>query len=136
MVDIFQWQLAAVYFFGGLAKLSDDWYSGTTWLAMGATDEHGGEWGTIPLTRRALAAIGTPAEFSAEPVIAKLLSVAGAWFHLLVGPCLLQTRLAVLRWLAILAAVAFHGLNAIGLQVLTVLVWHSPCHYAHYQPTL
>jgi hypothetical protein len=120
-----QLQLAAVYFYGGVAKLSDDWLSGATMLAMGNTAEHGSDgqsWSTVALTRQALNLAGAPPSWSEEPEAARLVALGGCAFDLLIGPLLLQRFSRWLRYTALAAAAVFHALNALGEQQPTIIL--------------
>ena len=119
-----RWQIAAVYAFGGLAKLSDDWLSGATWLSLRSSVQHGASADLIATTAGALEAIGAPPEWRGERAAGQLLSWGGAAFDLGVGPLLLaRWRPAV--WLGVASASAFHLSNlfsfTIGVFPVTML---------------
>ena len=115
-LDALRWQIATVYFFGGVAKLSDDWLSGATWYSLGRSSEHGSAAALIKTTSELLDTVGAPDCWRSERAAAQLLSWGGAIFDLGVGPLLLApSRLLV--WMGVLVATVFHVSNLLSFTI-------------------
>jgi hypothetical protein len=115
-LDALRWQIAMVYFFGGIAKLSDDWLSGATWYSLGRSSEHGSATTLIKSTSKLLGTLGVPDGWRSERDAAKLLSWGGAIFDLGVAPLLLAPS-APLVWIGVLAATVFHVSNLLSFTI-------------------
>ena len=128
-LEALRWQIAAVYFFGGIAKLSDDWLSGATWYSLGGSSEHGAAAELIRQAAELLPSLGAPQEWQGERAAAQLLSWGGAAFDLLIGPLLLAPYRPVV-WLGVLAASGFHVSNllsfTIGIFPITMVSGRKP----------
>ncbi len=111
-----RWQIAMVYFFGGIAKLSDDWLSGATWYSLGLSSEHGSAATLINMTSGVLGTLGAPDGWQSERDAAQLLSWGGAIFDLGVGPLLLAPS-APFVWIGVLAATVFHVSNLLSFTI-------------------
>lgn len=115
-LEALRWQIALVYFFGGVAKLSDDWLSGATWYSLGRSTEHGSAAGLIKATSEVLGEAGMPESWRDERAAAQLLSWGGALFDLGVGPLLLAPS-RPLVWIGVLAATVFHVSNLLSFTI-------------------
>ena len=105
-----------MYFFGGIAKLSDDWLSGATWYSLGRSSEHSSAAALINTTSELLNAAGASHGWRTERAAAQLLSWGGAIFDLGVGPLLLASS-RPLVWIGVLAATAFHISNLLSFTI-------------------
>ncbi len=88
-LSVFQLQIFIVYFYGGLAKLNGDWFTGEPMRSI-LGDSYPGN------------------EFLTSEAAAYFFSYGGVMFDLLIIPLLLWKRT---RWLAIGLLVFFHGSN-------------------------
>lgn len=115
-LNALRWQIAMVYFFGGIAKLSDDWLSGATWYSLSRSSEHSSAANLIRTTSELLSTIGAPDGWQSQRDAAQLLSWGGAVFDLGVGPLLLAPS-TPLVWIGVLAATVFHVSNLLSFTI-------------------
>ena len=134
-LEALRWQIAAVYFFGGVAKLSDDWLSGATWYSLGTSSEHGSAATLITTASDLLREVDAPDGWRSERAAAQLLSWGGAAFDLGVGPLLLAPSRPFV-WLGVLVATVFHVSNLLSFTIgappsRLLVALHRPQHSPH-----